>query len=306
MKTVLKSTMLFFLIFLFKHALALTFPLVPGQNIIGKVQAITVGQDTNITHIAQRYDVGYYELVEANQHKNIDHLKPGDQLIIPSKDILPDVPREGIVVNLAAMRLYYFPPNAHEVLTFPVGIGRAGWKTPVVKTKVIEKKAHPVWYVPKSIQRDLALQGIQSPKSIPAGPGNPLGPYMMRLGLPTYLIHGSNDPSTVGRRSSSGCIHLYNNNIKTLFEVVKVNTSVNIINQPYKVAWQGNKLYLEAHSPINKAVGTPVYNLEPMVEKLMKASAQHPKVHINLGKAVKLAEGENGLPTIVGTLPAAS
>lgn len=280
---------------------ALTFSLQPGQDIVGQVQTITVGQDTNITDIAQKYDVGYYQLVEANQGKDIDHLQPGDQLTIPTQYIIPNVPRRGIVINQAEMRLFYFLPGQHEVITYPVGIGRAGWNTPVVLTKVIQKQKHPVWYVPQSIQRDLALQGIQSPKSIPAGPKNPLGPYMLRLGLPTYLIHGSNDASTVGRRSSSGCIHLYNPDITALFAVVPVGTRVNIINNPYLFGWQNNQLYLEAHSPIDKGVGVPVTNLTAMTAELIKESKVHPQLTVNLGKAVEAAEQERGLPTLISS-----
>ncbi len=280
-------------------ASALTFPLQPGQDIVGHVQTITVGQDINITHIAQQYDVGYYQLVEANQGKDINHLQTGDQLTIPTQYIIPNVPRRGIVINQAEMRLFYFPPNKHEVVTYPVGIGRAGWNTPVTVAKIIEKKAHPTWFVPQSIQRDLALQGIQSPKSIPAGPGNPLGPYMLRLSMPTYLIHGSNDASTVGRRSSSGCIHLYNPDITALFAAVPVGTRVNIINNPYLFGFKNNQLYLEAHSPIDKGVGVPITNLTVVTNSLMHWSSLHPQLIVNLGKAVTVAEQERGLATPV-------
>lgn len=299
MKTIRNLIYLSLLLAFVKHAFALTFPLQPNQDIVGQVQTITVGQDTNITHIAEKYDVGYYQLVEANQGHDVDHLQPGDQLTIPTQYVIPNVLRKGIVINQAEMRLFYFPAGKNEVVTYPVGIGRAGWNTPVVVTKIIQKQAHPVWYVPKSIQRDLALQGIQSPKSIAAGPGNPLGPYMMRLGLPTYLIHGSNDAATVGRRSSSGCIHLYNPDITALFAIVPMGTRVNIINDPYIFGWKNKQLYLEAHSPIDLGIGVPVTDLTAMTKNLLKQSDSYPQLTVNLGKAVKVSEQERGLATLI-------
>jgi L,D-transpeptidase ErfK/SrfK len=281
-------------------AYALTYTFSPGQNIVGKVQRVAVGEDTDITDIAQTYDVGYYQLLEANQGTDINHLEAGDELTIPTQYILPNVPRKGIVIDLAPMLLFYYPPKTNEVMIFPVGIGRAGWNTPEGPTSIVEKKAHPVWHVPQSIQRDLALQGIQSPKSLPAGPGNPLGPYMMRLALGDYLVHGSNDPATVGRRSSSGCIHLYNNDIEILFKAVKLHTPVNIVNTPYKMTWQNNNLYFEAHAPIDIAVGTPIYDLQAAVKDLLDQNARYPQAQINLGKIVQLAEAEIGIPQIVG------
>lgn len=282
------------------HALVCT--VMPNQNIIGKIQVITVGQDTNITDIAQTYDVGYHQLLEANQDKDINSLKEGDRLTIPTQYILPNVPHKGIVIDLASMLLFYYVPHTHQVMVFPVGIGRSGWNTPEGLTGIIEKQANPIWHVPPSIQKDLALEGIKSPTFLPAGPGNPLGPYMMRLGVGggTYLIHGSNDASTVGHRSSSGCIHLYNKDIKTLFNAVKLHTPVNIVNMPYKMLWYKGQLYLEAHAPVDMKVGDPIYNLQPAILLLLDQNARYPQASIDLGKTVRLIQAETGMPEAIG------
>ncbi len=266
-----------------------------GQQIIGSVHKLIIQQDhQDITDIAQKYDVGYYELVEANQQYNINNLHVGDVLIIPSKYILPNTKHIGIVVNLTEMRLYYYA-NSNTVYTFPIGVGRKGWDTPLIHTKIIEKKSHPTWYIPQSIKNDLAMQGISAPKSMPPGVNNPLGPYMLRLGLPTYLIHGSNDPSSVGRRSSSGCIHLYNKDITTLYKLVKINTSVNIIKEPYKFATKNHELYLEVHSPLNTGIQAKQLNLTKFVNLLQKQSNDIQQINFDI--AIKTAKDESGIPT---------
>jgi L,D-transpeptidase ErfK/SrfK len=169
---------------------------------------------------------------------------------------LPEAPREGLVLNIATKRLFYFPaPVAGEpaiVETYPIGIGREGWATPTGETSVVSKARDPVWFVPASIREEHAAAGDPLPAQVPPGPDNPLGTRVLGLGIPGYLIHGTNKPAGVGMRVSHGCVRLYPEDIESLFERVPLGTPVRIVNQPYLFGWQAGDLLLEAHPPLDE------------------------------------------------------
>lgn len=230
---------------------ALTFSLPKdGSNIVGNLMVIMVEPGENLQQIARRYDIGYEEIVRANPKVNPHQPKPWSKIIIPSAFILPDAPKKGIVINLPEMRLYYYSPHTHTVKTFPIGVGRQEWLTPTANTTVIEKVADPEWRVPEAIKEyTLLTKGIELPDIVPAGPENPLGKFALRLGVAGYLIHGTNQPTSIGRRSSSGCIRMYPEDIEELFQDISVGEPVHIINQPFKAGWLDNELYIETHPP---------------------------------------------------------
>lgn len=230
------------------------FAILPGSDVVGELQVIRARYEDTFLDIARAYDVGYDELIDANP--GVDPWLPGagTRIVLPTQFVLPDAPREGIVLNLAAKRLFYYPkPKPGElpqVVTHPVGIGREGWATPLGTTKVVAKTRDPVWVVPPSIRREHAEAGDPLPARVPAGPDNPLGRYALRLGLPSYLIHGTNKPGGIGMRVSHGCIQLFPEDIEALFAEVPVGTPVRIVNQPRLLGWRGDNLYLEVHPPL--------------------------------------------------------
>lgn len=249
---------------------AATFPLPPeGESLIGTIQEARVQEGETLLDIARRYSVGLVDLQNANPGVDAWLPKVGQRIVIPSQYLLPNAPREGIVVNLPELRLYYYPaakPGAQRVvITYPLGIGSEGRAIPLADTKVTEKKMDPVWMVPESIRAEHAAEGEFLPKLVPPGPDNPLGRYALRLGLPTYLIHSTNHPYSVGMRVSHGCLRMYPEDIETLFPQIAVGTAVHIIDQPYKVGWHDGALYLESHPPMAEAGHTPESNLTPMV-----------------------------------------
>jgi L,D-transpeptidase ErfK/SrfK len=162
---------------------------------------------------------------------------------------------------------------------------------------IFEKMEKPTWHVPNSIREARALEGVNLPHSVEPGPENPLGEYAMRLSMRNYLIHGTNDPSGVGRRSSSGCIRLYPEDIEHLFNLVSVGTPVRIINQPYKVGWRKNKVYIEAHQPIPEHASPDDLN---MALNTLKEIEQLHTVYIDWKKVTELAQERSGIPEIVG------
>ncbi len=234
------------------------FLLAPGQDVVGQVQVTVAKHEDTFADLARRFNVGYAELVRANP--GVDPWLPGDgtEIVLPTEFILPDVPREGLVLNLAQMRLYYFPEPKKdapkdgpiEVVTHPIGIGKVGWATPEGTTKVVSHVKDPTWTPPLSVRREHEKEGDILPPKVPPGPENPLGRHMMRLGWPTYLIHGTNKPPAVGMRASAGCIRLYPEDIAQVYELVADGTKVTVVNQPYLIGWRGDELLLQAYEPL--------------------------------------------------------
>ena len=213
-----------------------------GNDVIGSLTIITAREDDTLLDIARRHGLGYEDIVTANPE--VDTWLPGEgtEVVLPTRYVLPPGPRSGVVLNLAEYRLYYYPePKAGEpatVMTYPISIGRMDWETPLGRTSIISKVRNPSWYPPESIRAEHAADGDPLPRIVPPGPQNPLGDYAMRLGLPGYLIHGTNRPSGVGMRVTHGCIRMFPEDIDYLFGRVDVSTPVRIINEPVKVGWE--------------------------------------------------------------------
>lgn len=226
----------------------------PEQTVIGMPQVVLTSAEDTFSDLALAYGLGYDELVAANP--GINPWLPGEQtpVLLPTRFVLPDVERAGIVLNIASKRLFYFPemPDGEPqvVKTYPIGIGRVGWETPLGAASVVAKAVDPVWYVPSSVRREHAEMGDPLPAVVPAGPDNPLGSRVLQLNLPGYLIHGTNQPYGVGMRVSHGCVRLYPDNIEDLYELVEVGESVQIINEPYLLGELDGELVFEAHAPL--------------------------------------------------------
>jgi L,D-transpeptidase ErfK/SrfK len=207
-----------------------------------------VAKGENYYDIAQKFDIGIGELRAANPRVNESSLKAGQTLVLPTRHLLPDIAHEGIVINLPERRLYYFQ-DPKTVMSFPVTVGKEGWETPMGTTYIANKRADPTWTPPDRIR----AEDPTLPESIPPGPDNPLGRYAMDLGFDGIRIHGTNNPRSIGRQSSHGCIRMYPADIEKLFDIVPLKTKVTIINQPYKFGWHGDQLLLEVSPP---AAGT--------------------------------------------------
>lgn len=239
---------------------AATFDLPTDEShIIGRLQHHIVEKGETLAQVAKQYDIGFLSLMAAN--KGVDPFLPleGYVLTIPSQLILPQVPREGIVINLAELRLYYFEPDLNQVHVFPVGIGRVGRDTPEMETKISQKRPNPTWTPPASIRNEYLAKGITLPAVVPAGPENPLGEFALRLayGAGDYLIHGTNKEFGIGLRVSSGCIRMEPKDIKWLFAQVNKGEKVKVINQPIKVTLEPDRsVFVEAHEPLTRSDGT--------------------------------------------------
>jgi L,D-transpeptidase ErfK/SrfK len=221
------------------------------DDVVGVVQVTVTSKQDTLPDIARRFNIGYEEIVRANP--GIDPWLPGEgrEIVVPTQFVLPNAPREGIVINIAALRVYYFQPvkpgEKQVVYTHPIGIGKVGWSTPEGSTKVVSKQKDPVWNPPASVRAEHKENGDILPAVVPAGPDNPLGRYKFTLGWPSYLIHGTNKPYGVGLRSSHGCIRLYPEDVEKLFGMVNPGTKVTVVNQPFVFGWHNDQLYLQAY-----------------------------------------------------------
>lgn len=241
-------------------ARAVDYPLPPvGSRLIGQNQTYTIQEgDNKLQDIARRFNTAAQLILETNNTIAPVNPAPGTVITIPSQMLLPDTPREGIVVNLAELRLYYFPPGENRVEVYPLGIGQLGLETPVSTTRVSQKIPNPTWTPTAGIRARSLAQGIKLPPVVPAGPNNPLGRFALRLGIGNgeYLIHGTSAPDSVGLRVSSGCMRMNAPDIKALFEQVRVGTRVQIINEPVKFAMEPDgRRYIEVHRPLAQQEG---------------------------------------------------
>ena len=221
----------------------------PSGDMIGELRRVAAAYEDTLLDLARDNSLGYVEMIAAN--RGIDPWVPGEstQIVLPTAHILPDAERQGLVVNLAEHRLYYFGLSGTEPVSFPLGVGREGWATPLGTTEIVRKKEGPAWYPPESIRAEKP----DLPKVVPPGPNNPLGSHALYFGWPRYLIHGTSRPWGIGRRVSHGCIRLYPEDIVRLFEMVPVGTPVQVIDQAIKIGWSEGELYIEAHPDARQA-----------------------------------------------------
>ena len=287
---------------------AATYTLHGNDSVIGLLRTVTIEIGQTLLDVARAYGFGYSDIKLLNP--DVDTWLPEDgQLVeLPSQFILPMAPRQGIVLNIPEMRLYYYPPavkgEPKRVLTYPLGVGREGWSTPYVHTNVVEKKVNPKWYPPESIRIEHAATGDILPKVVEAGPDNPLGDYALRLALGDYLIHGTNKPYGVGMRVSHGCIRLYPEDIENLFHLVDLKTSVQIVNQPYKVGVQDGVIYLEAHPFLSEDSEEFENNLTSVVKLIIAITGQN-NYEIDWIAAYNAINLHRGIPVAIGIyLPA--
>ena len=225
-----------------------------GQSVVGEPEIVFATETDTLSDLARTYGLGYDEIIAANP--GIDPWLPGvgTPIVLPTQYVLPDAEHRGVILNIATKRLFYFPAagegELQRVLTYPIGIGRVGWETPLGETTVVSKAKDPHWWVPVSVRREHAEMGNPLPSIVPPGPDNPLGHRVLKLEMPGYLIHGTNAPYGVGMRVSHGCVRLYPENIELLFDLVAVGEAVLILNEPYQFGQRDGTLFFEAHEPL--------------------------------------------------------
>jgi L,D-transpeptidase ErfK/SrfK len=304
----------------FAHRPLVAYPVPPGRdNIIGEILTYKIKKGDTLLDVGRYYDLSGKEISEANAHLDWWLPTPGREIILPTQHIMPVSKRQGVVMNIPEMRIYYYPTavvirgkgkhktvvtsadTARVVYTFPVGLGRFDWKTPVGPFRIRGKTKDPTWVVPNDIYQEHLERDGEAEHMIPGGdPDNPLGRYRIELSLPEYGIHGTNVPWGVGMNVSHGCVRMYPEDIDVLFHMVRVGMPGQFVYQPIKFGWRANRLYVEVHDDL--------YGMYPglwnYATKLVNQSGLQDQVDMNaLQKAVV---DKTGVPTFVGKSEEAS
>lgn len=270
----------------------------PAQTVVGQPQVVYTKEHDTLSDFAREYGLGYDEVIAANP--GVDPWLPGENtpVLLPTQYVLPDVSYEGVVLNIASKRLFYFPEpiegQPRRVMTYPIGIGRVGWETPLGSTAVVSKATDPAWYVPASVRREHADLGDPLPAVVPPGPDNPLGSHVLKLEMPGYLIHGTNQPYGVGMRVSHGCVRLYPENIEILYELVAIGETVTIINEPFLLGRLNDDVYFESHAPLED----DTVSVEERFDALFSA-AGNSLDHRGRQHVRALASEATGIPVVV-------
>lgn len=288
----------------FLHAATFDLPQ-SGDHLIGEITNINAAHEDTFVQLARRYGIGYEAIRNANP--SVDPWLPGanTKLTLPTRFVLPDAPFEGIVINIAEMRLYYYPePKSGDrarVVTYPISIGRGDWQTPLGTTKITRKVENPTWYPPESIRKEHAERGDPLDKIVPSGPDNPLGQFALKLALPGYLIHGTNRPSGIGMQVTHGCIRMFPEDIEILYKSAEIGTPVHIVNQPFKAGWSGDKLFLEAHPALEQGEKASEISrdLTPLIRSVIKATKKHPGYAVDWNQILRIAAQARGIPVAV-------
>ncbi len=297
-----------------------------GQDVIGEISTVVTTYDDTLVDIARRHGLGYQDIVRANPTVNAWVPGEGTEVILPNRFVLPPGPRTGLVLNLAEYRMYYYPEPKEgqpaKVHTYPMSIGRMDWETPLGKTQIVAMAKNPAWYPPQSVRDEHAADGDPLPRIVPPGPENPLGTRALRLGIPGYLIHGTNRPAGVGMRVSHGCVRMFPEDVEFLFERIRVKTAVRIINVPVKLGWDGEVLVAEVHRLLEEPQRLPEETAEqiealdadvelPELESLSKDPLTHVTEQFITATAKRagqmdwdvveaLVARSDGIPEIVG------
>lgn len=267
--------------------------------LIGELGHDRASYDDTLVDIARRHGIGRDEIVAANPELNSWLPGDGAEVLLPTRYILPDAPREGIVVNLPEMRLYRFAQKDGRriITTHPVSVGRMDWSTPLGSTRVVRKQKDPNWYPPESIRAEHEANGDPLPRMVPAGPDNPLGQHTLRLNIPGYLIHGTNKPWGVGMRVTHGCLRMYPEDIEYLYNEVPVNTPVHLVNQPLKMARHHGVWFVEVHQSLDEEPKDPNALLREIVMAVTRTSVDGARVNIPALREILISA--SGVPTPV-------
>lgn len=268
-------------------------------DLAGQLEVMTTAYEDTFASIGHEQAFGYLELVKANP--GIDPWLPGDgtRMILPRHYVLPDARREGIVINLAEYRLYYYTDGGVQV--YPVGIGREENPSPLTDAKVTMPLESPAWYPPPSIRAAYEARGEYLPRMIPPGPDNPLGTHALLLSADGYLIHGTNKKFGIGMAVSAGCFRMYNEDISRFVYQVEKGTSVQIIRQPVKLGLSGGEVWLEVHRPNQDYTAEDRDALWRATLKELEAfQKKYPEAQVRRRSIELAVDQASGLPTLIG------
>lgn len=256
-----------------------------------------VEKNEDASEVAMKYDISVNELIYSNPNiEDFQNLKEGELMYLPLNHIPPNSEKDGIIINIAEPRLYYFPKkDDNNFITFPIAVG-SDQKTPRGKTYIARKIKDPYWIPPQSILEEMPTL----PKIVRSGPENPLGTRALYVEdkfdkkWENIIIHGTNNPRSIGFNVSHGCIRLYPHNIERLFDIVDVKTAVTILDQPLKVAEIKGEVYLEVHIEDWESLEE-----EPDIRSFICNKIKDCDKKVDWQKAREVVEKNSGIPTVI-------
>lgn len=261
----------------------------PEESVVGAPTWCKIKPKETMLDIARRYGLGFNEVDLLYPRMDAWIPPDGKRIVMPTFWVLPPTQHEQLVINLAELRIYFFEKNAGTVQTFPIGIGDEGWESPLGIYSINEKRPNPIWYIPKSLQAKYGMA------SMPAGPENPLGEYVMKF-LPDYGVHGTAMPWGVGRLVSHGCIRCYPEHIRILYPQVPLGTKIEVIYEPIKFGQKGGQIYVEVHPDVYRKY--PDFD-QFAAEKLSKYPHSQ---QVDQKKYLMAVQLQSGVPTNVSRL----
>ncbi|MBI5741395.1 MAG: L,D-transpeptidase family protein [Nitrospirae bacterium] len=270
------------------------FSVAKGDDVIGRPAFISLEKGDTLPDIARHFSLGINGVGAANPGVDTWAPEAGERIMLPLSFVLPDAPRKGIVINLAAMRLFQFKGDSDSltVLTYPVGVGTEERPSPTGRMYVERKVTRPTWRVPASIAEDHRKKGDPLPAKVLPGPQNPLGEYALYLSKPGYLIHGTNKPASIGLGATNGCIRLYPEDVKKLYENTPVKTPVFIVSQPHLVGQRNGVVYMEVHAPPEDLNADEFYKVYAKLRNIEKESGRK----LDWSKVRKVLAEARGVP----------
>jgi L,D-transpeptidase ErfK/SrfK len=270
------------------------FSVAKGDDVIGRLAVIRLEKGDTLPDIARHFSLGINAISAANPGVDVWVPEAGERIMLPLSFILPDAPRKGIVINLAAMRLFQFKGDSKSlaVSTYPVGVATIERPSPMGQMYLARKATRPTWHVPASIAEDHRKKGDPLPAKVLPGPQNPLGEYALYLSKSTYLIHGTNKPASIGLRATNGCIRLYPEDVKKLYENTPVKTPVCIVNQPYLLGQSNGVVYMEVHAPPEDLDAVEFDNIYRKLRNIEKESGRT----LDWSKVKKVLAEARGIP----------
>ncbi len=304
-------------------------------NVVGNIINIKVKNKTTLYQLGKDYDIGVLEMIEANPKINPYHpILAGTNVVIPNQFVLPENNKgqlQGLFINLAELRIFYYPKDQNVVKTYPIAIGRIGWNTPLTNfdhpAYITEITKYPRWYPPVSLRKiQIEKTGKDLPPFVSPGVLNPLGLYKLRTSISAlgdYLIHGTSDQNSVGLRVSSGCIRLWSADIKDLYQTVilnadktipddenpkelkpivmwlpnKLSPKIYVINSPNLIGIEGNKIYLAAHQPLSDDPNK--LNLSQEIDAIKEQTNKY-QGNINWSFVKEVLQKPSGEPVVIG------
>ncbi len=281
----------------------------PTDDVVGQVQVTIVGKEDTLSDIARRFDVGYEEIVRANpERRSAGCRSEGREVVVPTQFVLPFAERKGIVVNIAAMRVYYFPPMKKGEKQVGLHLSHRHRQSGLVHARGQDQghrqgEGSGVATHRRRSARNTRTMAIRFRRWCRPVRTIRWASSSSRWAGPRYLIHGTNKPYGVGLRSSHGCIRLYPEDIEQLYGLVGTGTPVTVVNQPFVFGWHEDQLYLQAYDVLEDDKRDWSKSRPKLLAKTLSARIQQQlaarKESIDWERVAQHREGSAG-PRVVG------